>query len=226
MFFDVLSPISKSVLPNSNPKTSEFDHELDYAQFITLLKGHITELSSDLNCCLIEGSGVRCDHSSAQLSLSRSAQPHEPVITRAALIRLVNPYGPEAESMGLHIKSDRSCTEAVPDQRLRTCQGNIIVTCRDSCRGRRENTKRVEFTKRMNAVHVQDQKHELTPPRDRQQLLGLRDKPVTQHAALPNSGVLLRYLPRQDPLSLSRQLLCHPAKTTPLSSCQDRSSKA
>ncbi|KAL4309229.1 hypothetical protein GQ457_01G016710 [Hibiscus cannabinus] len=62
--------------------------------------------------------------------------------------------------------------------------------------------ERVELKKRMNVVHVRDQKHELTPPRNRYpcdngykkvtafpprdivyeqdiQLFGLRDKPIT-----------------------------------------------
>ncbi|KAK8557943.1 hypothetical protein V6N12_010166 [Hibiscus sabdariffa] len=77
----------------------------------------------------------------------------------------------------------------------------------------------------MNAVHVRDQKHELTPPRNRgdsfsvegyrvqarQTVTGLRDKPVTQQNALPKSENQPRYLPGQDPLSLLRHPLCHPA---------------
>ncbi|KAK8593821.1 hypothetical protein V6N12_045894 [Hibiscus sabdariffa] len=63
---------------------------------------------------------------------------------------------------------------------------------------------RVKLKKRMNAVHVRDQKHELTPPRN-------RDKPVTQQDALPKSENQPRYLPGQDPLSLLRHPLCHPA---------------
>ncbi|KAK9033493.1 hypothetical protein V6N11_018524 [Hibiscus sabdariffa] len=92
----------------------------------------------------------------------------------------------------------------------------------------------------MNTVHVRDQKHELTPPRDRypcdngykevtafpprdivydrdNQLIGLRDKPITQQDALPRSESQLRFLPRQDPLSLF--------EASPLSSCLDRTSK-
>ncbi|KAL4279477.1 hypothetical protein GQ457_03G013920 [Hibiscus cannabinus] len=92
----------------------------------------------------------------------------------------------------------------------------------------------------MNVVHVRDQKHELTPPRNRYpcengykevttfppkdivydqdiQLIGLRDKPITQQDALPRSESLPRYLPGQDPLPLF--------ETSPLSSCLDRSSK-
>ncbi|KAL4384810.1 hypothetical protein GQ457_15G022980 [Hibiscus cannabinus] len=85
----------------------------------------------------------------------------------------------------------------------------------------------------MNAVHVRDQKHELTPPRDiypcdndnkkvtafpprdilykqDNQLFRLRDKPITQQDALSKSEGPLRYLPGQDPLSLLRHPLCHP----------------
>ncbi|KAK8562217.1 hypothetical protein V6N12_049264 [Hibiscus sabdariffa] len=92
----------------------------------------------------------------------------------------------------------------------------------------------------MNAVHVRDQKHELTPPRNRypcdngnkkvtaipprdivykqdNQLSGLRDKSITQQDALPRSEYPPRYLPGQDPLSLF--------ETSPLSSCLVRSSK-
>ncbi|KAK8540197.1 hypothetical protein V6N12_046488 [Hibiscus sabdariffa] len=76
----------------------------------------------------------------------------------------------------------------------------------------------------MNAVHVRNQKHELTPPRNSgykkvttfsprnikykqdRQLFGLRDKPVTKQDALP------RLLPGQDPLSLKRHPLCHPVQ--------------
>ncbi|KAK9006426.1 hypothetical protein V6N11_035464 [Hibiscus sabdariffa] len=78
----------------------------------------------------------------------------------------------------------------------------------------------------MNAVHVQDQKHELTPPmnsnknvtdfpprdivyKQDNQLFGLTDKPITQQDALPKSKGPLRYLPGQDPLSLLRHPLCH-----------------
>ncbi|KAL4376248.1 hypothetical protein GQ457_02G024320 [Hibiscus cannabinus] len=76
----------------------------------------------------------------------------------------------------------------------------------------------------MNAIHVRDQKHELTPPRDRYSydsgykevtafpsriivvqaghpVIGLRDKPIAQKDALPRSEFQLRYLPGQDPLS-------------------------
>ncbi|KAL4379774.1 hypothetical protein GQ457_02G027170 [Hibiscus cannabinus] len=92
----------------------------------------------------------------------------------------------------------------------------------------------------MNAVHVRNQKHELTLPRNRYpfengykevttfpsrdivydqdiQLIGLRDKPITQQDTLPRSESPPRYLPRQDPLSLF--------EGSPLSSCLDRSSK-
>ncbi|KAK9033667.1 hypothetical protein V6N11_049853 [Hibiscus sabdariffa] len=78
----------------------------------------------------------------------------------------------------------------------------------------------------MNAVHVRDQKNELTPPRNSNkkvtafpprdivykqdnQLVGLRDKPITQQDALPKSEGPPRYMPGQDPLSLSRHPLCH-----------------
>ncbi|KAK8583415.1 hypothetical protein V6N13_022121 [Hibiscus sabdariffa] len=70
--------------------------------------------------------------------------------------------------------------------------------------------ERVKLKKRMNAVHVRNQKHELTPPRN-------RDKPITQQDALPRSESPPRYLPGQDPLSLF--------EASPLSSCLDRSSK-
>ncbi|KAK8593424.1 hypothetical protein V6N12_045506 [Hibiscus sabdariffa] len=76
----------------------------------------------------------------------------------------------------------------------------------------------------MNVVHVRDQRHELTPPRNRgdsfsveeyrvqtrQAVTGLRDKPVTQQDALSKSEYQPRYPPGQDPLSLF--------KTSPLSS--------
>ncbi|KAL4272760.1 hypothetical protein GQ457_13G004250 [Hibiscus cannabinus] len=64
MFFDVLSSISKPVLPNSDPKTSESDLEPEFAYHD-----------------LIEGSVGRRDRSPAQPSSSRSAHPHESVIT-------------------------------------------------------------------------------------------------------------------------------------------------
>ncbi|KAL4378709.1 hypothetical protein GQ457_02G025800 [Hibiscus cannabinus] len=92
----------------------------------------------------------------------------------------------------------------------------------------------------MNAVHIRDQKHELTPPRNRYpcdngykevtafpprdivydqdiQLIGLRDKPITQQDTLPRSESPPRFLPRQDPLS--------PFEASPLSSCLVRTSK-
>ncbi|KAK9031557.1 hypothetical protein V6N11_055853 [Hibiscus sabdariffa] len=63
---------------------------------------------------------------------------------------------------------------------------------------------RVKLKKQVNTVHVRDQKHELTPPRN-------RDKPITQQDALPRSEFPPRFLPRQDPLSL--------IEASPLSSC-------
>ncbi|KAL4311755.1 hypothetical protein GQ457_01G015830 [Hibiscus cannabinus] len=87
----------------------------------------------------------------------------------------------------------------------------------------------------MNVIYVRDQKHELTLHRNRyacdngnkkvtaflprdivykqdNQLFGLRDKPITQQDALPKSEGPPRYLPGQDPLSLSRHPLCHPTQ--------------
>ncbi|KAK8597274.1 hypothetical protein V6N12_065746 [Hibiscus sabdariffa] len=81
----------------------------------------------------------------------------------------------------------------------------------------------------MNAVHVRNQKHELTPPRNSgykkvtafsprnieykqdRQLFGLRDKPVTQQDALPNSEV---------PTKIIRpgRTRCLPTEASPLSS--------
>ncbi|KAL4297631.1 hypothetical protein GQ457_12G014040 [Hibiscus cannabinus] len=83
--------------------------------------------------------------------------------------------------------------------------------------------ERVELKKRVNTIHVRDQKHELTPlereecreeylfvttfpPRDIVydqdiQLIGLRDKPITHQDALPRSESPPRFLLRQDPLS-------------------------
>ncbi|KAL4309686.1 hypothetical protein GQ457_01G010900 [Hibiscus cannabinus] len=71
MFFDVLSPIPKPILPNSDPKTSESDLEPEFAYHD-----------------LIEGSVGRRDRPPVQLSSSRSAQPREPVITGIASIFL------------------------------------------------------------------------------------------------------------------------------------------
>ncbi|KAK8649411.1 hypothetical protein V6N13_130140 [Hibiscus sabdariffa] len=60
------------------------------------------------------------------------------------------------------------------------------------------------------------------PPRDIVydqdiQLIGLRDKPITQQDTLSRSVSPPRFLPRQDPLSLF--------EASPLSSCLDRTSK-
>ncbi|KAL4376587.1 hypothetical protein GQ457_02G024070 [Hibiscus cannabinus] len=94
--------------------------------------------------------------------------------------------------------------------------------------------ERIKLKKRVNTVHVRDQKYELTAPRDRypcdngykevtvlpsrdivydqaKQLFGLRHKPITQQDALPRSEFQPRFLPRQDSLSLF--------ETSPLSSC-------
>ncbi|KAL4351420.1 hypothetical protein GQ457_06G012300 [Hibiscus cannabinus] len=94
--------------------------------------------------------------------------------------------------------------------------------------------ERVKLKKRVNTVHVRDQKHELTSPRDRypcdngykevtilplrdivydqaKQLFGLRDKTITQQDALPRSEFPPRFLPRLDSLSLF--------EASPLSSC-------
>ncbi|KAL4348319.1 hypothetical protein GQ457_17G008750 [Hibiscus cannabinus] len=81
MFFDILSPISKPVFPNSNPKTSESDLEPEFAYFNICLRIFIWIKSSDLSHDLIEGSVSLRDRPPAQPSSSRSAQPHEPVIT-------------------------------------------------------------------------------------------------------------------------------------------------
>ncbi|KAK9034835.1 hypothetical protein V6N11_076892 [Hibiscus sabdariffa] len=66
----------------------------------------------------------------------------------------------------------------------------------------------------MNAVHVQNQKHELIPLRN-------RDKPITQQDALPKSEDSLRYLPRRDLLSQLRHPLCHPTLADYQSTCID-----
>ncbi|KAK8504471.1 hypothetical protein V6N12_046808 [Hibiscus sabdariffa] len=74
----------------------------------------------------------------------------------------------------------------------------------------------------MNAVHVRNQKHELTPPRNslfaegyqvqaRQAVTGLRDKPVTKHDALPNSEVPAKII-------CPGRTHCLPAEASPLSS--------
>ncbi|KAK8504955.1 hypothetical protein V6N12_058051 [Hibiscus sabdariffa] len=64
------------------------------------------------------------------------------------------------------------------------------------------------------------------PPRDivykqDKQLFGFRDKPITQQDALPKSEGPPRYLPGQDPLSLSRHPLCHPTLADYQSACID-----
>ncbi|KAK8600515.1 hypothetical protein V6N12_050368 [Hibiscus sabdariffa] len=53
----------------------------------------------------------------------------------------------------------------------------------------------------MNAVHVRNQKHELTPPRN-----------SNTEDALPRSEFQPRLLPGQDPLSRPRHPLCHPVQ--------------
>ncbi|KAK8561416.1 hypothetical protein V6N12_048487 [Hibiscus sabdariffa] len=62
----------------------------------------------------------------------------------------------------------------------------------------------------MNAVHVRDQKHELTPPRN-------RDKPITQQDALPRSEVPAEIFAWAGPVVSN--------KTSPLSSYFGRLSK-
>ncbi|KAL4279722.1 hypothetical protein GQ457_03G020630 [Hibiscus cannabinus] len=102
--------------------------------------------------------------------------------------------------------------------------------------------ERVKLKKQVNTVHVRDQKHELTPPRDRypcdngykevtvlpsrdivydqaKQLFGLRHKPITQQDAMPRSNFPSRFLPRQDPLSLFEASLCHPVEAEHRSTC-------
>ncbi|KAK8535503.1 hypothetical protein V6N12_057019 [Hibiscus sabdariffa] len=64
----------------------------------------------------------------------------------------------------------------------------------------------------MNAVHVRNQKHELTPPRN-------RDKPVTKKTLCR----ILKYLPRLSAragpvVSLPRHPLCHPVRANHRSS--------
>ncbi|KAL4303866.1 hypothetical protein GQ457_10G006870 [Hibiscus cannabinus] len=93
------------------------------------------------------------------------------------------------------------------------------------------NIERVKLKKRVNTVHVRDQKHELTPPRtrgdsfsaegycvrSRHLVIGLKDKPITHQDALPKSESPPRILLGQDPLSLFKE--------SPLSSCLGRTSK-
>ncbi|KAK8510328.1 hypothetical protein V6N12_073399 [Hibiscus sabdariffa] len=65
----------------------------------------------------------------------------------------------------------------------------------------------------MNAVHVRDQKHELTPPRNRQAVIGLRDKLVTQHDTLLNFEVPAEISAWAGPVaSLPRHPFCHHVK--------------
>ncbi|KAL4387214.1 hypothetical protein GQ457_09G021590 [Hibiscus cannabinus] len=59
------------------------------------------------------------------------------------------------------------------------------------------NMERVKLKKQVNMVHVRDQKHELTSPRDRSEFRQ----------------------PRQDPLSLFETSLCHPVEAEHRSSC-------
>ncbi|KAL4272560.1 hypothetical protein GQ457_13G016080 [Hibiscus cannabinus] len=89
MFFDVLSPILKPVLSNSDLKASESDLEPEFAYFNILFKDICLDLSSDLSHDLIEGSVGRRDRPPAQPSLSRSAQLRKPVITGIASIFLI-----------------------------------------------------------------------------------------------------------------------------------------
>ncbi|KAK8666069.1 hypothetical protein V6N13_006221 [Hibiscus sabdariffa] len=92
----------------------------------------------------------------------------------------------------------------------------------------------------MNVVHVRNQKHELTPPRNSgykkvtafpprdinykqdKQLFGLRDKLITKQDALPRSEYQPRFLPGLDPLSLLRHPLCHPVLAVCRSPCIDK----
>ncbi|KAL4362706.1 hypothetical protein GQ457_04G016550 [Hibiscus cannabinus] len=100
--------------------------------------------------------------------------------------------------------------------------------------------ERIKLKKQVNMVHVRDQKHELTPSRNRypcdngykevtvlpsrdivydqvKQLIGLRHKPITQQDALPRSDSQLRFFAKAGPLSLF--------ETSPFSSCSSRISK-
>ncbi|KAK9044482.1 hypothetical protein V6N11_058382 [Hibiscus sabdariffa] len=77
----------------------------------------------------------------------------------------------------------------------------------------------------MNVVFVRDQRHEPTPPRDRniksnqgRKLRRLRDKPVTQQDALPNSEVFLAEM-----FIDARPVVS--TEASPLSSCKGRLSR-
>ncbi|KAK8676462.1 hypothetical protein V6N13_142036 [Hibiscus sabdariffa] len=77
----------------------------------------------------------------------------------------------------------------------------------------------------MNAVLVRNQRHELTPPRDRSinsdqgsNLSGLRDRPVTQQDALSNSEVFPAKISVEAGPIVS-------AEASPLSSSRGRLSK-
>ncbi|KAL4282717.1 hypothetical protein GQ457_16G018580 [Hibiscus cannabinus] len=90
--------------------------------------------------------------------------------------------------------------------------------------------ERVKLKKRVNTVHVRDQKHELTPPRNRKypcdngykevtvlpsrdivynqvkQLIGLRHKPITQQDALSRSDSQPRFYAKAGPVVSVRDI--------------------
>ncbi|KAL4303356.1 hypothetical protein GQ457_10G007900 [Hibiscus cannabinus] len=82
---------------------------------------------------------------------------------------------------------------------------------------------------KVNPVHVRNQKHELTPPRNRyqesdsstvegtvykqaEQLSGLRHKPITLQDALPRSESAEKICPGRTRCLLLRHPLCHPVQ--------------
>ncbi|KAK8716051.1 hypothetical protein V6N13_043372 [Hibiscus sabdariffa] len=55
--------------------------------------------------------------------------------------RQIRRYNEQKHKEKQQIDVDRSCTEAVPDQRHRICLRSKLSSCRDFCHGRRRNTK-------------------------------------------------------------------------------------
>ncbi|KAL4313403.1 hypothetical protein GQ457_01G012270 [Hibiscus cannabinus] len=73
--------------------------------------------------------------------------------------------------------------------------------------------KELNSRNEVNTVHVRDQKHELTPPRNWdivynqvKQLIGLRHKPITQQDALPKSDSQPRFSAKAGPVVSVRDI--------------------
>ncbi|KAK8612060.1 hypothetical protein V6N13_132093 [Hibiscus sabdariffa] len=103
-----------------------------------------------------------------------------------------------------------SCTEAAFGRKTQKAEERL--SAKIFCLGRRDESKRDCALIRIFSCVTAFPPRGIVYEQDIQ-LSRLRDKPITQQDALSRSEGPPKYLPRQDPLSLLRHPLCHPAKS-------------